>query len=42
MVFTGGSQLGGLAAMNLPKDVAPGQTIDLTVGLTAPTTPGST
>ena len=41
LVFTGGSQLGGLAAMNLPKDVAPGQTIDLTVGLTAPTTPGT-
>jgi hypothetical protein len=32
--------MGGLAAMNLPKDVTPGQTIDLSIGLTAPTAPG--
>jgi hypothetical protein len=41
LVFTGGTQMGGVSGMNLPKDVAPGQTIDLTIGLTSPTTPGS-
>ena len=40
LVFVGGEQMGGLAAVNLPRDVTPGQTIDLTVDLTAPTTPG--
>lgn len=40
LVFVGGAQLGGVSAVNLPKDVAPGQTIDLTIGLIAPTAPG--
>jgi hypothetical protein len=40
LVFVGGAQMGGLSAVNLPKGVAPGQTIDLTIGLTAPMTPG--
>lgn len=40
LVFVGGEQMGALSAVNLPKGVAPGQTIDLTIGLTAPTTPG--
>ena len=40
LVFVGGAQMGGVSEMNLPKDVAPGQTIDLTIGLTAPLMPG--
>jgi len=40
LVFVGGEQMGGVSALNLPKDVAPGQTIDLTIGLTAPVIPG--
>jgi len=40
LVFTGGAQMGGVSEMNLPKDVAPGETIDLTIGLTAPSIPG--
>ena len=40
LVFVGGEQMGGVSALNLPKEVAPGQTIDLTIGLTAPVIPG--
>jgi len=40
LVFVGGEQMGGVSAVNLLKDVAPGQTVDLTIGLTAPMTPG--
>lgn len=40
VVFVSGEQMGGVAAMNLPRDVAPGQTIDLTISMTAPFTPG--
>ena len=40
LVFVGGAQMGGVSEMNLSKDVAPGQTIDLTIGLTAPSVPG--
>lgn len=40
LVFVAGAQLGGVSAVNLPKDVAPGQTVDLTIGLTAPIAPG--
>ena len=40
LVFVGGAQMGGVSEMNLPKDVAPGQTIDLTIGLTSPLQPG--
>ena len=40
LVFAGGEQMGGLAAVNLPKDVPPGQTVDISVDLTAPTLPG--
>jgi hypothetical protein len=32
--------MGGVSAMNLPREVAPGQTIDLTISMTAPLTPG--
>jgi len=42
LVFVGGEQMGGLSAVNLPKGgIAPGQTINLTIGLTAPLIPGS-
>jgi hypothetical protein len=40
LAFVSGEQMGGVSAVNLPKDVAPGQTIDLTIGLTAPMAPG--
>jgi hypothetical protein len=36
LVFVSGEQMGGVAAMNLPIGVEPGQTIDLSVALTAP------
>lgn len=40
LVFVSGEQMGGLSGVNLPRDVAPGQTIDLTIGMTAPLAPG--
>lgn len=40
LVFVSGAQMGGVSEMNLPKDVAPNQTIDLTIGLTSPVAPG--
>lgn len=40
LVFAGGAQMGGVSEVNLPKDVPPGETVDITVGLTAPTVPG--
>jgi hypothetical protein len=38
--FFANSQMGAPAAVNFSKDVAPGETIDLTVDMVAPTTPG--
>ncbi len=40
LVFTGGTQMGAPAAVNLPTSVAPGQTVDISVTLAAPTAPG--
>jgi hypothetical protein len=40
LVFAGGEQMGGLSAVNLPKDVPPGQSVDVSVDLTAPALPG--
>lgn len=41
IVFSGGSQLGAPAALDLPGSVAPGQVIDISIGMTAPTSAGS-
>ena len=41
LVFDSGAQMGGPASVNLPNSVAPGQTVDVTVTLTAPTTAGN-
>jgi hypothetical protein len=38
--FYANSQLGGPSAINFNKDVPPGETIDLTIDMTAPSTPG--
>ncbi|HEY9152680.1 MAG TPA: NBR1-Ig-like domain-containing protein [Anaerolineales bacterium] len=40
LVFDTGDQMGGPNSINLPQSVAPGQTTDLTITLTAPTTAG--
>jgi hypothetical protein len=40
LVFTRGTQMGAPAAVNFPSNVAPGQTVDLTVNLTAPNSAG--
>jgi hypothetical protein len=40
LVFVSGTQMGSVSALNIPKETAPGQTIDLTISLTAPTAPG--
>jgi hypothetical protein len=41
LVFTGGSQMGAATAIRLPGIVNPGQTIDVSVTFTAPSTPGN-
>ena len=41
LVFYSGEQMGGPSALNFPQTVAPGQTVEVTVSLTAPTTAGS-
>ena len=41
LVFVSGEQMGGVSGMNLPKELDPGQTIDLSINLTAPLTPGN-
>lgn len=41
LVFVSGTQMGAPAAIKLPASVAPGQTVDLTVRMTAPTTSGT-
>lgn len=40
LVFDSGSQMGGPASVNLPNSVAPGQTVDISISLTAPSAPG--
>lgn len=40
LVFTGGDPMGGTTAVRLPGTVAPGQSVDVSVTLTAPTTRG--
>jgi hypothetical protein len=40
LVYTSGSQMGGTTAVRLPSYVAPGQTVDVSVTLTAPNTAG--
>ena len=40
LVFSSGSQMKGPAALNFSQNVAPGQTIDLSVSLTAPLSQG--
>ncbi len=40
LVFSSGNQLGGPSSLNLPGSVQPGQTVDLSVTLTAPGTAG--
>ncbi len=41
LVFTSGEKMGGPNSVPFPKVVPPGQTVDLTVTLTAPATPGT-
>lgn len=41
LVFSSGSQMGSTTAVRLPGTVAPGQTVDVSILLTAPFTPGS-
>ena len=41
LVFDSGEKMGGPASVNLAADVAPGQTVDLSVDLTAPGTLGN-
>ena len=40
LIFDTGDQMGGPSSVNLPQSVAPGQTTDLTINLTAPSTAG--
>lgn len=40
LVFVSGAAMGGPASQALPSNVAPNQTVDISVALTAPTTPG--
>lgn len=41
LVFVNGAQMNAPASVKLPKSVAPGQTIDLTVSMTAPNAAGT-
>ena len=41
LVFDSGEKMGGPDSVNLPKSVAPGQTVDVTVSLTAPSSAGT-
>ena len=40
LVFDTGTIMGGPAAVNLPSNVAPGQTVDISINLTAPSNAG--
>ncbi|MBN1450320.1 MAG: hypothetical protein JW963_04830 [Anaerolineales bacterium] len=41
LAFYSGEQMSGPSSLNFPQTVAPGQTVDITVSLTAPNTAGS-
>lgn len=41
LVFDSGNNMGGAAAVTLPSDVAPGQSIDLSINLKAPAEPNT-
>jgi len=41
LVFYRGEQMGGPTSVNIPSSVAPGQTVDIAVGMVAPALPGS-
>lgn len=41
LIFASGDQMGGPASAALPNSVVPGQTVDLTINLTAPSSAGS-
>ena len=41
LVFVSGTQMAAQSTVNLPYNVAPGQTVDISVQMTAPTTAGS-
>ena len=41
LVFSGGDSMGGTTGIRLPAYVAPGQTVDISITLTAPTAPGN-
>ena len=41
LVYVSGDKLGALASVQLPKSVAPGQTVDVTVAMTAPANAGT-
>lgn len=40
LVYHGGEQMGGPASVNLPRQVAPGEMIDISINLVSPTTGG--
>jgi hypothetical protein len=40
LVFDSGTRMGGPASVQLPNTVAPGQTVDISIGLVAPSTAG--
>ena len=40
LVFSSGEQMGAPASVNFPKNVAPGETVDLSVSMTAPSSAG--
>jgi uncharacterized repeat protein (TIGR01451 family) len=40
IVFSSGSKMGAPSVVNLPTSVAPGETVDVTVNMTAPSAPG--
>ena len=40
LVFDSGTKMGGPTSVNLPKSVAPGQTVDISINLTAPSSAG--
>ncbi|MGE5378368.1 MAG: NBR1-Ig-like domain-containing protein [Bacteroidota bacterium] len=41
MVYDSGTQMGNTVSVNLPNNIAPGQTVDVSVNLVAPSNPGS-
>jgi hypothetical protein len=41
LIFDSGEKMGGPDSANIPTSVAPGQTVDITISLTSPTTAGT-